>query len=822
MARRRLPARRTPPAIATPMRDRRTRARLARRVALAAALLLGTGARLAAQPPAAGVAGRVLDEAQAPLAGASISVQPLQPPGAVRGVVSDSAGGFRLGGLAPGRYRLRAARPGYRAEQRELTLAAAQTLRLELRLRVAPVEVEGITVQGRGAAQRERIRFETDAGVTARVVSAEEMKLLPGLAEADVLRSVELLPGVISTSDFSSAFNVRGGSADQNLILLDGFPIFNPFHLGGLFSVFNPDALSRAELFSGGFGAEYGGRVSSVLNVESLAGEGRPGLSGAAGVSLLASRLMLRARAAPETRNPLGGRGAEGLISARRSYFDQLLRPLTDFPYYLADVQAHASLGTPGGGRLRLTGYVGTDVLDLSEFTPPGAAPEDTGSILRIRWDWGNAVAGARWEQPLGAWLLDTRFGLSHFGTGLGFTDFGDTRFASRIAQFGGRLDAGRPLGAGGAVKLGLEAARLRYRNEAVAGGTEFIHARDAGVLAGGYAQASWRPGEHWIVEPGLRADVWQARDARRATLSPRLAVKRFLGREHDAALKLALGRYTQFLHSQRDEELPFSIDTWVLADREVPTVVSDQAQLGYERFWGERWSLALEAYARRFRGVTEFNPADDPNFPGDELLAGTGRSLGVDLLLRRPQGRLTGWTTVSLLWARRTFPDPLAVGWDDLPPTRSFPPIFDRRLDVDVVLHYTPARRTEAGLRWNFGSGLPFTRPVGQYVAWQYDISEGRLEPSGFGRDDDEAALFVLPGARNAQRYPAYHRLDLTLRRTYERRWGTLVPYLQVLNAYNRRNVLFYFYRYDRTPPTRSGISMFPVLPAVGLDVTF
>src|SRR5690606_32951268 len=152
-----------------------------------------------------------------------------------------------------------------------------------------------------------------------------------GLAEADVLRAVELLPGVVSTSDFSSAFNVRGGSADQNLILIDGFPIFNPFHLGGLFSVFNSDAIARAELLAGGFGAEYGGRVSSVLNVESDAGAPER-VEVAGGVSLLATRLLVRA--------PLPERLGEGsrVGPGRRSYFDVLLPPLADFPYHLTDL----------------------------------------------------------------------------------------------------------------------------------------------------------------------------------------------------------------------------------------------------------------------------------------------------------------------------------------------------------------------------------------------------------------------------------------------------------------------------------------------------
>jgi hypothetical protein len=259
-----------------------------------------------------------------------------------------------------------------------------------------------------------------------------------------------------------------------------------------------------------------------------------------------------------------------------------------------------------------------------------------------------------------------------------------------------------------------------------------------------------------------------------------------------------------------------------VLADRYVPPVVSDQVQLGLEKYWGDAWYASAEAYYRTYDGVTDLNLADDPNTAADDLLRGEGNSYGLDLLVRRNTGRLTGWTTISLLRAERTFPDPLAAGIDGVPQTVTFSPIFDRRVDVDLVLQYRLPRLLEAGLRWNYGSGTPYTRPIAQVVSFETDVVDGgyRLpRPQG---DDPEIPYYVVPGDRNRQRYPAYHRLDFTLRRPYVRRWGTFTPYLQVLNVYNQRNVLFYFHRYDKTPPTRSGISMFPLLPSIGVEASF
>jgi hypothetical protein len=795
--------------------------RLVAALALGCALLPHPPLEAQTSPAAqTAVVGRVSDAAGEPLSGVLVSLIAEAEPRTRRSALTQANGNFRFDGLRAERYRLRTDRLGYRPVEQMLDLRPGESRRVDLRLTVDTVVVEGVVARVDRGEGRERDRFANEAGVTARVVDAREVKLLPGLAEADVLRAIEVMPGVISTSDFSSAFNVRGGSADQNLILLDGFPSFNPFHLGGLFSVLNSDALARAELFAGGFGAEYGGRVSSVLTIESRSG-GEPGLHGDVGVSLLASRATIRGVLDPQRRNPLGGTGGSWLFAARRSYFDQLLRPVTSFPYHLTDLQAHAEAGLPGGGRLRFTGYWGEDVLDLSDFTVPGGG-SDSVSILRIRWDWGNTVAGLRWDQPIGRWLSETRVGISRFGTALGFIDFGDTRFSSTIEQQTLRWDLGSDVRPDLTLRAGAEAARMRYENLIEAGGTTFAESRDRGVLAALFVQSRWRPSEPWILEAGVRHDAWLSTAATQQTLSPRLAVKRFFGTDSEWAAKLAVGRYTQFLHSLRDEELPFSIDTWVLAGENVPPVVSDQVQAGVESFRENGWSGSMEAYYRRFRGVTEFNPADDPNDPADDLLAGRGTSYGLDMLLRRSGGRLSGWATLSLLRASRTLPDPELSAVEAAPIEATFPPVWDRRADVDLVLQYALGSRTEAGLRWNFGSGLPYTRPIAQHAGWQHELRGGLTQPARFGRDSEDAVLYVVLGPRNAERYPAYHRMDLTVRHSLTRGWGTVTPYLQVLNVYNRRNPLFYFYNFDGTPPTRSGISMFPVLPAIGLEVSF
>ena len=752
------------------------------------------------------IQGRVHDDEGAAVSGVIVTL--FADSVLVGGTNTDQLGSFRLPPVPAGAYELNVAGIGYGAYEESLDVASAATIDLDITLARQAVELQGISVEA--AASRERVRFEQLGGATVRELDAVQLRFVPGVAEPDPIRAIEVLPGVVSTSDFTASFNVRGGSADQNLILLDGVPIFSPFHLGGLFSVFNVDMLDRVELQSGGFAAEHGGRVSSVLEVESSAGDDDFGVDG--GVSLLASRVAVGGLLPSSLAESLGHSSIRYRVSARRSYFDVLAKPFFDFPYHLTDFQGLVEGWSPSGDRISLTAYSGKDVLALTSVDDPDFP-------LRVDWDWGNDLVGLRWTRPrAGGGSLDLRANFSRYGTGLTFPDFDDTQFESRIQQGQLRADLDtRPLSSL-SIQVGASYERLSYRNRFASGGTEFGGGRGTGNLYGSYAQTRWSEPRAWLVEAGVRLDAWSPEPGESVVEpSPRLAVKRFFA-GGDVALKMAAGRYTQFMHSIRDEELPLGLDIWVLAGERAPHVVSDQLQVGMEGFRGIDWFWSVEGYVRSFDGVVTINTSEDTNDPGDDLLRGDGRSYGVDFLLRKDTGSVTGWAALSLLKAERTFPDPLLPGR----PAVTYAPIFDRRVDLDLVLSLPAPWGWTAGVRWNFGSGLPFTRPVGSYAYFgpRFTGAEG-LEWS----DDDGGAVgsyAVLLGDRNGSRYPLYHRLDLSLRRTSVKSWGTLTPYISLLNVYNQSNPLFYFYEFEQNPPVRTGVSMFPLLPTIGLEVTF
>ncbi len=731
---------------------------------------------------------------------------------------TDRLGFFSFHDLAPGSYVLSVARIGYGPHEQDVEVASEASVQVDVTLAEQAIELGGVSAEGRRS--RQRTRFEDFAAATVQELGHAELKTIPGLAEADPMRTVDVLPGVTRVSDFAASFNVRGGSADQNLILLDGVGIFNPFHALGLFSVFNADMVSRAELHSGGFPAEYGGRTSSVLRIESDLGDGELGVD--AGMSLLASRAAVKGALPDNAMHRLGLASARWKVSGRRSYLDVLTRPFLEvpFPYHIQDLQAGFEGWTQGGDRIRVTSYVGQDVFNVGLLLEDEPRPKPDPDVY---WNWGNGALGASWTRPLaGGGALDIHGSVSRSGADIEFAEFGESRFATRISQLSLGADLERHPGPRTRWKSGVFVNKMEYENLTEGGAPDaFSIGRGMGWGTAAYAQIDWKPSPRWLVEGGVRLDHWLPGDATTTTaLSPRIAVKRFL-RNGAWAVRAAGGRYTQFLHSVRDEQLPLGLDAWVLAGSQAPALVSDQLQAGVEGWLGDGdiWFASAEGYYRSYEGVVERNWAEDPGDPADDFLSGDGSSYGLDFLIRKDRGATTGWLSVSLLKADRRLPGvdrklPSTGPGEDPAPLSKHPAVFDRRLDVDMVLRRQLRWGVVGGLRWNFGTGLPYTRPLVNYDITERQLIDLKVEPW--------AGETVLLGPRNAERYPVNHRLDVSFRRTWETGWGRVTPYLNVINVYNRKNVLFYTfdYRIDRT--LRKGQSMMPILPTIGVEVSF
>jgi hypothetical protein len=789
--------------------------------ALSAGLIGLFPAILAAQGSVTGVVtGRVTARADtggaAPVPGAAVSVI-----GSALGATTDGDGRFLLEPVPAGPVTLRVRLLGYQTVERSTRVRGGDTVRVDVTLQQAVQLLSPVHTDARSADVE---MFLSKPNVATIAMGAAAMAGVPSVGEPDVVRVVQLLPGVSARNDFNTGLNVRGGEADQNLILLDGHPIYNPFHLGGMFSTFMDATVGGIELMTGAFPARYGGRLSSVLDVRS-AEDARPGVHASADVSVLGATGQLA--------GSFGGGNGTWSVAARRTYADAVAPIFTDnvFPYHFRDLHGHATYALPGNVRLALTAYAGKDVLDanLAEFE--GDSAPSRASEGRWAFDWGNHVLGATISRELGGdaripllgWrlgeraTLEQRFSASGFSTLL---DLGDGAFTQR-----NRI---RDLRIGGSVltrgashdrSLGYDVAthRIRYASSSSQTGTTDFDLVQRPLSAVVWVDDLWRVSSRWLLEGGLRAEALTAHGW--SALSPRFSVKYFA--TPDVALTAGAGRVTQWLHSLAGDGPVRYFDVWIASDSFTPVATAWHWVAGAERRLGDAGSVRLESYLKRYQRVPEANWSEDPQRRGDEFFPTGGQSYGIDMLVRWQRGTGGGEPSAS---AATGAPRSGAGGWlaysygvsSRWRDGHRWAPGHDRRHDLDVVTMWRLAKY-RLGARFGYATGTPYTPIVGGIARQVYDPSRDR-----WGTGDPERIVESLGGPRNGARFGATHRLDFDASREFRLRGATVAPYVSVVNAYNAKNVLVYLYDYAGNPPTRRAISQFPVLPSLGVRIEF
>jgi hypothetical protein len=650
---------------------------------------------------------------------------------------SDADGRFLLRGVPRATVRLVFERIGIGPDT--VTVPAGRNV-VEVYLRVRPVAVSPLVTEAESPA---RERFEQLAQTSTASLDPIEIANAPTPLEPDIARVAQLLPGTVAKNDFSVGLNVRGGEADQNLVRLDGITVFNPFHLGGLFSTFDPSAVERVDLLTGAFPASYGDRMSSVMDIGLRSGS-RAGVGVHAAVSLLSSRVLVD--------GPIGHTGATFLVGARRTYTDLLTGTLSSraFPYYFGDGVAKLSIPV-GAGSIAATGYWGRDALDV-----PWVEPDSGRDGVNLAFSWGNRLAGVTWIQPIGSVVLENHVSVSDFSTRFALTpNVQDAE--NSVRQIAARTGIGFRIAHASEIRLGVgvEDHRIKYafhhvsanaqvpieirvsgqtipydfRNVAIADQALALSYRPRLWYA--YLDDQWRPASMLLIRPGVRIE--RADGAGFTGVSPRLAAKVFL--TPDLALTASAGRYYQALYTIRDQEVPITLfDFWIGADSTTPVARADQAVLGLERWFGRSISLQVEAYAKRYDNLPLRNINDDPRIHGDEFVIATGNAWGVDVLLRRYEGRVRGWIAYSLAKTTRD-----AGG-------ASFPPAQDRRHTVNVVIEAPGPWGGSLNVRWGFGSGLPYTGITGQWTHREYNPDLDLFE-----KPITEAVSTTVNGERSA-----------------------------------------------------------------------
>ena len=747
----------------------------------------------------------------APLAGANVLVEGAGPEteGLRRGAGADEAGAFRIGGLPAGRYVVQASYLSYEPLRREVTLAAGEERRLTLALQPASLEAEGVTVTG------ERAREEADRALGTERLTPAEIKNLPTPFEPDVFRALQLLPGVKAASDFSSGLYIRGGSPDQTLVRLGETTIYNPTHFFGFFSTFNPDAIGDVRLYKGGFPAEYGGRLGSVVDLENRRGSA-DGFSGTASLGLLAARVVLDGPL-PAVLAPAEDRRTTWMLAARRSTLEPLFALLRrqevegipeQFHFY--DLNGRVDVPLSGRSSLTLSGYAGADYIDLAFL-------EDA----QVEIPYGNRAGTLRWTHLWGEQVFsEVAASASRYFSRPTFELASNTfRRTNELTDLAVSADLEASLGAH-TLRGGVRGSLFTTALERSLDGEVLFSPRIETSRFSAYAQDTWQPAEAWRVTTGLRVGYHTRGDHLR--LGPRFSVQYRLPLwDERVHLQAGYGRYQQYL-TLLTSELFSGADTWYTAGEGVPPAYGDQFVTGLKVDLPGALRLGVEGYYRTMRDLFQVDPftQDAAGLPyADAFHFGEGYAYGLEMKLERSEERLTGLLGYTLAQTRRRFPliNLSEVQREDLAGMNArnalggaYPPKYDRRHDLKVVARYALGEKWEATGVFTYATGQAYTKPQAQY---KLTNSPTRASTRN---------VFVSPF--NGARLPPYHRLDVGVRRLGRLFGLEYELQLQLLNAYNRRNIWFYYYEFeDDDTIRREEVPQLPIpLPNVALTVKF
>ena len=711
------------------------------------------------------------------------------------GTATNNDGYYTLRGLAPGTYTVVFSYIGFQRQTETVRLDAGEERRLDVELTPADLQTDEVVVTGESEAEEEARQIGTDRLQTATITE------LPSVLEPDVFRSLSLLPGVTTASDYSSNLYIRGGGPDQTLVLLDGTTVYNPTHFFGFFSTFNPDAIKDVQLYKGAYPAEYGGRLGSVVAIYNKDGNRRE-TTGGLSTGLLASRAYVEGPYGGTEEDPAGSY----MVAVRRSTLEPVLAVLRgadvdgipdSFSFY--DVNAKINYDVGPNDKLSLAAYGGQDFLDL-QFQTQG----------RFDIQYGNQTVSADWTHLFGDQVFSTLTVTGSRYRSTPVANLAGTQFAQEngVNDLSVNADVEYTPSEAHTIKSGLATSTLAFTLQNTFDGNTTFDQRITAQRAAVYVQDTYEPTDAWTVRGGLRGTYFSRGDFWR--VSPRLSVEYTLA--PDVQLQAAYGRYHQFL-TLETSELFTGFDTWLMSDAGVPPSYGDQLAAGVQARLGPGWRLEVEAYGRTMRGLFEQDPflPDEAGVPYPERFHfGDGRAYGAEVLLRRREGPLTGSLSYTLGRTERRFPN-VNRAEDGTP--QYYPPKYDRTHSLTLTGSYRLTDAWRLTGTFNYNTGQAYTRPE-----LRYELVNDPLQPSPEARN-------VLVSPFNNARLPAYHRLDLGVARTG--RFFGIADYelqAQLINAYSRRNIWFYQYQTeDDGTLDRTEVPQIPVpIPNLSFSLTF
>ena len=725
--------------------------------------------------------------------------------------------GFYSVSTEPGTYTAVFSYVGYNSITKTVDLATSQSLNIEL---ASTKDLDEIEVR---AVRKDENVTSTEMGTVT--LSVDRIKTLPVLfGEVDILKSLQLLPGVQSAGEGNSGFYVRGGGPDQNLILLDDAVVYNTGHLFGFFSVFNSDALKSTTLIKGGMPAQYGGRLSSVVDVSMKEGNNKT-YHASGGIGLIASRLTLE--------GPIVKDKGSFMLSGRRTYIDVLIKPFAGngsfagSGYYFYDANLKANYKFTDKDRVYLSGYFGQD-----RFTFKSKSQSFNAEI-----PWGNSTATLRWNHLFTDRLFantslvynDYKFAFSAEQTGF------QVKLSSGIRDYNFKTDFDYYSSFGHNFKYGLVYTYHKFVPNQISGRTDSVEFQPSNAFikfgheAAGYLLDEFTPAPWLKVNAGLRyswfgqvgpytrysfdqnampndSTVYGSGDLVKqyGGFEPRLNLNFSLDKR--SSIKASITRNYQYIHLITNNGSTLPTDTWVPSTFLVKPQVAWQYSAGYFRnFFDNALETSVEVYYKDLKNQIEYRQGFIPSTLRDpelDYVFGNGRAYGAEFFINKTKGRFTGWIGYTLAWTNRVFPD--------LNNGERFPSKYDRRHDLSLVGTYQLTKKWTLSSVFFFGSGNAITLPTNYYFVGNQLVQEySKL---------------------NAYRLFPYHRLDVSAiykpipkkQRRWESSWA-----LSIYNVYSRQNPYFLYVDTEGTVNTGINVkvkqvSIFPILPSITYNFKF
>ena len=799
---------------------------------------------LFAQPKTASINGFIRDDAS----GEPISYANVFLSNSSLGAATNSDGYFVISEIPLGLYELNATMIGYAVFKKKVDLSSGQSIRLEIRLIEEAIKGTEVLVTA------ERQKFERSMESSQIALDLREINSAPAFVEPDVFRTLQMLPGVQTTSDFSSALYVRGSTPDQNLIMLDDIAVYNPYHLGGIFSTFNTDAIKEADFHAGGFPARYGGRMGAILNVINREGNTEK-ITGSANLSLISSKALIEGPI-PKWKGMKGS----WMISGRRTYIDKVVDALAlpsgsknsdgsdiplRFPYYFYDYQIKANLDIDRDHRLTFTRFYGDDVLDFSYEDPSETVRNENVTIQQdskfgLDWPWGNQTNGLTWRWIVSPKMITKtflsnsryRFDFDLFFQNRDLYTYSDSTAINFINFNWNIYDI---------IKDRTLETEVQYKysnDHEITGGFQIKKIRfDLGIQydletqdtsftwnplslknntqeISFFLQDRWEVSKRLKIRSGLRLTDYNLH--KKIYADPRIGMKYHIS--DDIALKANWGLYHQFLTTanNQDENLRL-VELWLGIPKEKPASVSEHVIGGVEYMSPRNIFYRIELYQKTFENLLTLKQDNANEYEGtsqdstiNEFWDTRGNSNGIELLVKKSSGKFNGWIGYTFS-ETKYYTEP--SGWHN--------PNFDRTHTINIVGNYDLTSDLELSAALTQSSGNPYTKILGRVYDW-----EQSLYNNSYWYPIDS----YLVGEKNTERYDDYFRVDVGMTRKGGNLFGLEYDtYWQIMNLTRHINILSYRYRTKTDPLTgnqlgvqRQPIPMFPLIFTFGVKFEF